>query len=92
MSRTRRERTTLSHEFFSNSKTSMGAHNTQTGNVTVLNAIGRIFFHFRKDIADDAGVVVGGFLGTRDVDCDEGELWPGEGMVEVIFHEIARGG
>lgn len=70
----------------------MCAHNTQTSNVTVLHAVRRIFFHFRQDVADDAGVIVGGFLGARNVDCDEGELWPGEGMVEVVFHEITRWG
>lgn len=67
----------------------MGSHDAQAGDVTVLDSIRGILFHFREDIADDAGVVVGGFLWPGDVDCDVGELGPGEGVVEVVFHEIA---
>ena len=68
----------------------MRPHDTQTSDVTMLYAIRRILLHFGEYIADNAGVVVGGFLGTGDVDGDVGELGPGEGVVEIVLHEIAR--
>jgi hypothetical protein len=69
----------------------MRPHHTQTRDMPMLHSIRRILFHFREDIAYDSGVVVGRLLRSRDIDCDEGELRPGEGMIEVIFHEVACG-
>jgi len=55
----------------------------------MLYSIRRVLLHFRQDIADDPGIVVGRLLRSRDIYCDEGELRPREGMVEVVFHEVA---
>jgi hypothetical protein len=55
----------------------------------MLHSIRRILFHFREHIAYDSGIVVRRLLGSGDIDCDVRELGPGEGMVEVVFHEIA---
>ena len=66
----------------------MCAHDAQAGNMTMLNSIGGILLHLRKHVSYDARVVIGRLLRARDIDGDVGELWPGEGMVEVIFHEI----
>lgn len=59
--------------------------------MAVLNPIRGIFLHLCEYVADDARVVIGGFGGPRNVDGDVGELGPGEGVVEVVFHEIAVG-
>jgi len=67
----------------------MRPHHTQAGNVSMLHSIRRVLLHFRQDIADDPGVIVGCLFGSGDIYCDEGELGPGEGMVEVVFHEVA---
>jgi hypothetical protein len=56
--------------------------------MSMLHSIGRIFLHFGEDITYDSRVVVRRFLRSRNIDCDEGELGPREGMVEVVFHEI----
>jgi hypothetical protein len=55
----------------------------------MLHPIRRILLHLSEHIAYDSRVVVGCLFGTRDVDCYVGELGPGEGVVEVVFHEIA---
>jgi hypothetical protein len=49
--------------------------------MSMLHSIRRILFHFRQDVAYDSGIVVRRLLGSGDIDCDEGELRPGEGMV-----------
>lgn len=67
----------------------MRPHHTQTGNVPMLHPIRGVLLHLRKHIAYDPRVVIGRLLRTGDVDCDVGELGPGEGVVEVVFHEIA---
>ena len=66
----------------------MRSHHAQTRDMPMLHSIGRIFLHFGEDITYDSRVVVRRFLRSRNIDCDEGELGPGEGMVEVVFHEI----
>ena len=66
----------------------MRPHHAQTGDMSMLHSIGRIFLHFGEDVAYDSRVVVRSFLRSRNIDCDEGELGPGEGMVEVVLHEI----
>lgn len=67
----------------------MRPHNTQTSNMPMLHSIRRILLHLGEHIAYDPRVVVGSLLGARDVDCYVRELGPGEGMIEVVFHEIA---
>jgi hypothetical protein len=84
------QRTSLSHQFLCYTQTTVRSHHTQTGDVAVWHSIRRIFLHLCEHISDDAWVVVGGFLGARDVDCNVGELGPGEGVVEVIFHKITE--
>lgn len=56
----------------------MRPHDAQAGDVAVLDAIRRVFFHFRQDVAYDFGVFGLGFGGGRvwSDDGDEGELWP----------------
>jgi hypothetical protein len=66
----------------------MRPHHAQTRDMSMLHSIGRIFFHFGEYITYDSRVVVRSFLGSRNIDCDKGELGPGKGMVEVVFHEI----
>lgn len=48
--------------------------------MAVGDAIGRLFFHFCEDVAND-------FRGV-DVDRNKRELRPGKGMVEVVFEEV----
>lgn len=55
----------------------------------VLHPIRGILLHLGQDIADYARVVIGCLLGPRDIDGNVGELGPAEGMVEVVFHEVA---
>ena len=57
----------------------------------MLDIIRRLFFHFGENIANDFGGVVRGALRAGSVDGDVGELGPGEGVVEVVFHEIIFG-
>lgn len=59
--------------------------------MAVLDAVRGLFFHFGEDIADDLGVVIGGLCGAGDVDRHEGELGPGEGVVEVVLEEVVLG-
>lgn len=63
----------------------MGAHDAETGDVAVGDAIGGLLLHLGQDVADDLGVVVGGTLGAGDVDGDIAELGPREGVVEVVL-------
>lgn len=69
----------------------MGAHDTQTGDVAVLDAVAGLLLHLGQDIANDLGVVVGRLLGARDVDGDEAELGPGQGVVQVVLEEVVLG-
>lgn len=57
----------------------------------MLDIIGRLFFHFRENIANDFGGVVRGALRAGGVDSDVGKLRPGKGVVEVVFHKIIFG-
>ena len=66
----------------------MRAHHAQTGDVAVLDTVGRVFFHLSEHVADDFGVFLR--LGGAD-DGDEGELRPGEGVVEVVFEKVVFG-
>ncbi len=66
----------------------MRAHDAQARDVPVLHAIHGLLLHLREDVADDLGGVVGGARGAGDVDGDVGELWPGEGVVEVVLQEV----
>lgn len=45
----------------------MCAHHREGGDVSVLHAVGGLFFHFGEHIAYDFGGVVGGFRGARDL-------------------------
>lgn len=83
--------TTLPHEFLCQPEPSVRPHDAETRNVPVLHAVRGLFFHFGEDVADDFGGVVGRALRVRGVDCDVGELGPGEGVVEVVFHEVVFG-
>lgn len=67
----------------------MCAHDAQARNVTVLDAVGGIFFHLGQDVADNFGVGGRRFRGADDG--DEGELWPGEGVVHVVFEHVVFG-
>ena len=69
----------------------MRPHDAQTRNMPVLHPVRRLLFHFRQHIADYFRRVVGGFLGPGGVDGDVGELWPGEGVVEIVFAEVVFG-
>jgi len=57
--------------------------------MSMLYSIRRVLLHFRKHIAYDSWIIIGRFFGARDINCDVGELRPGEGMVEVVFHKVA---
>lgn len=57
--------------------------------MSMLYPIGRVLLHLRKHIAYDAWEVIGCLLRARDIDGNVGELGPGEGMVEIVFHKIA---
>lgn len=67
----------------------MGAHDAQTCDMTMLHSIGGVLLHLRKHVSYDARVVIGRLLRAGDIDGNVGELWPGEGMVEIVFHKIA---
>lgn len=66
----------------------MRPHDAQARNVPVLHAVRRFFLHLGQHVADDFRVVVGPLARTRDVDGDEAELRPGEGVVEVVLEEV----
>lgn len=57
----------------------------------MLDIIRRLFFHFGENITNNFGGVVRGASRAGSVDGDVGKLRPGEGMVEVVFHEIIFG-
>ena len=57
----------------------------------MLHAIRRLLFHFREDIANNLGGIIGSALGAGDIDGDVGEGGPGEGVVEVVFKEVVFG-
>lgn len=69
----------------------MRAHDAQAGNVAVLYTVGGLLLHLGQDIADNLGVVVGRLLGTGDIDGDEAELRPREGVVEVVLEKVILG-
>jgi hypothetical protein len=69
----------------------MGAHDGQRGDVAVRDAVGGLLLHLGEHIADDLGVVVGGLFGAGDVDGDEGQLGPRQGVVQVVLEEIVLG-
>ncbi len=54
--------TALPHEFLRQPQSPMCPHYAERGDVTVLYAVGGVFLHFRQDVADDLGRVVGGLL------------------------------
>lgn len=85
-------RTTLPHQLLGDAEPSVRAHHAQARDVAMLDPVRGVFLHLGQDVADDAGVVVGGFGRARDVDGDVGELWPGERVIEVVLHEIAERG
>lgn len=59
--------------------------------MSMRHPIRGLLLHLGQHIAHDARRVVGRFSGARDVDGDEGELWPGQGVVEVVFHKVVLG-
>lgn len=59
--------TGLPHELLGESEAAVRAHHGQRGDVAVLDAVGRLFFHFGEDVAYDFGWVVGGFRGAGDL-------------------------
>lgn len=69
----------------------MRPHNTQTRDMSMRHPVRGLLLHLRQHIAHDARGIVGRLGRTRDVDGDEGELWPGEGVVEVVFHKVVFG-
>jgi hypothetical protein len=48
----------------------MCPHDAERCDVAVRNAVGRIFFHFREDVADNLGRIVGCLFRSRNVDGD----------------------
>lgn len=81
----------LFYEFFCDIQFLVGVYYVEGGDVVVLDVVCGFFFYFGEDIVDDFGVVIGGFCGVGDVDCYEGELGLGEGVVEVVFEEVVFG-
>jgi hypothetical protein len=59
--------TRLLHQLLGESQAAMRAHDGERGNVPVLHAVGRFFFHLGEDVADNLGGVVGGFWGAGDL-------------------------
>lgn len=55
--------TTLPHQLLRQPQSPVRAHNAQRRDMSVLYAVCGIFFHFREDVADDLGGIVGGFFG-----------------------------
>lgn len=68
----------------------MRPHHAQAGDVPVLYPIWRILLHLGQDVPDYTRVVIWRLLWSRYVDRNVRELRPAEGMVEVVFHEIAN--
>lgn len=54
----------------------MGAHDAETGDVPVLDAIRGLLLHLGEDVANDAGGLVGVFGGVAEVYCHVRELRP----------------
>lgn len=84
-------RTSLPHQLLCNPQPPMRPHHTQTRNMSMRHPIRGLLLHLGQHITHDARRVVGRFSGARDVDGDEGELWPGQGVVEVVFHKVVLG-
>ena len=59
--------------------------------MSMRHPIRGLLLHLRQHIAHDARRIVGALWRTRDVDGDEGELGPGERVVEVVFHKVVFG-
>lgn len=57
----------------------MRAHYGERGDVAVLNAVGGLFFHLGKHVADNLWGIVGRLWGTRDLLVSmlvlDGSLW-----------------
>lgn len=69
----------------------MCPHDAQARNVPVLHAVRGFFLHLGQHVADDFRVVVGPLARAADVNGDEAELRPGEGVVEVVLEEVVLG-
>ena len=86
------------HEALGDAEAAVRAHDAQAGDVAVLHAVGRIFFHLGQYVADDFGILWGCFLllllfGAAVLlwgadDGDERELRPGQRVVEVVFEKV----
>jgi hypothetical protein len=84
-------RTALAHQLLGNAQAAVGAHDGQRRDVAVLHAVGRLLLHLGEHIAHDLRVVVGGLGRARDIDGDEGQLRPGERVVEVVLEKVVLG-
>ena len=80
--------TALPHQLFCQAQPPMGAHDTQTSDMS-MRGIGWLLIHFCQDVAHYSGDGIG-VVGIRPphVNGDIGELWPREGMVEVVFAKV----
>jgi hypothetical protein len=69
----------------------MGPHDTQAGDMAVLNSINWLLLHLCEHIAYNSWIVIGTFLGPRDIYGHEGELGPGKGVIQIVFHKVVFG-
>lgn len=61
----------------------------------MLHPVRRLLLHLRKHIPDDLGILPGEIIALEPAagpdDGDEGELRPGERVVEVVFQKVVFG-
>lgn len=74
----------------------MRPHHTDTRNMSMLHPVRRLLLHLCKHISDNLGVLAGEVVWflvaiARAHDGDEAELWPGQGVVEVVFQKVVLG-
>lgn len=99
--------TTHAHQPLRNPQPSMRPHNTNTRDMPMLHPIRRLLLHLRQHIPNNLGILARQIPApglpariSAGVLCvsvpgahngDEGQLRPGEGVVEVVFQEVVLG-
>lgn len=68
----------------------MRAHDTERGNVTVLNSIAGLLLHLRENIADNLGWVVGCLLRARYLETKKKTKYEQERYIERVNQSERR--
>lgn len=59
--------------------------------MSMRDPIRRVLLHLGEYVAHNLGILVGPLARPRHIHGDVAQLWPREGMVEVVFQEVVFG-